>query len=181
MSNKCFRPLNLPVTFKAQDPNFGTSQHVTYDLAHANELVDWLKTLGLKPGFAEVFKKPPGYEFPNALHIDGEELDDHVKINFVYGIGSSKMRWWEIKEGCSYKKETTVVGTKYFYANRDDCNMVAESSIEKPTLVNAGMLHNVELVDQERWCYSFMLVHETGGRLYWNEAMEIFKDFIDHE
>ena len=179
MTNRYFKALDLPFEFKPKNPNFGSAQHVKYDLENAKELSDWLNSLGLKIGFAEVFKKPPGYDFPNALHIDGEELDDHVKINFVYGIGSSKMRWWKIKDGKSYKKETTVVWTKYFYAAREDCDMVAESSLEKPSLVNAGVLHNVELVDRERWCYSFMITHSNGSRVYWDEAMKIFKDYIN--
>ena len=89
------------------------------------------------------------------------------------------MRWWRLKPGKEYKNKVTIVGTSYLWAYQDDCDLVAESQLLRPALVNGGQLHNVEQVNTIRLCYSFMLLHKkTMTRILWNDAMEVFKDYV---
>lgn len=177
--NHFYRYLNLPFENKLSPVDM-QQHHIKLD----KQLIDpnfiaWLDSLNLTIGFSEVFKKQPGNQPPESLHLDGEVFDDHVKINFIVNPGSSVMRWWQLKPGKQYQKKITIVGTSYLWAFKDDCDLVAESNLLQPALVNAGQLHNVEQVDTTRLCYSFMLLHKkTQKRLLWNEAMEIFKEYV---
>lgn len=178
MSN-CYRYLNLP--FENQLPHVDFYQHhVKVDKQLIDpKFVAWLDSLDVIIGFSEAFKKDPGPNVPHSLHVDGEVFDDHVKINFVINPGSSVMRWWKIKPGKEHKKKVTIVGTSYLWAYRDDCDMLDESPLLQPALVNAGQLHNIEQLDTTRICYSFMLLNKrTQQRLLWDQAMEIFKDYV---
>lgn len=180
IDNRYFRYLNLPFEFKPVEPDFGKSKHVTYNIGLNPEFVTWLASMGLEPGFAEVFKKSPGdNKYPWELHVDGVEFDDHVKINFVYGQGSSRMIWAKIKPGFEHNRKTTVVGTDYLWAHLENCEIVAEDQILKPALVNAGQLHAVIDVTEVRHAYSFMLRYKNSKkRLLWDDAMEIFKNYV---
>ena len=89
------------------------------------------------------------------------------------------MRWWKIKPGKEHNKKVTIVGTSYLWANKMDCDMLDESSLLQPALVNAGQLHNIEQVNSTRICYSFMLLNKkTQTRLLWDDAVEIFKNYV---
>lgn len=177
--SSCYRYLNLP--FENQLPPVDFYQHHVKVDRHLidPEFISWLDSLDIAIGFSEAFKKEPGQESPYDIHLDGEVFDDHVKINFVINPGSSIMRWWKIKPGKEHNKKVTIVGTSYLWANRQDCDMLDESTLLQPALVNAGRLHNIEQVNSTRICYSFMLLNKkTRTRLLWDDAMEIFKDYV---
>jgi hypothetical protein len=179
MHQSCFRYLDIPFAQDLELPDFGGKEHVKYPMEKVKQLADWLDGLGIKIGFSEVFKKYPGYEYPNALHLDGYKFDNHVKINFIVNPGSSTMAWWRIKPGKEYRNMTTVVGTGYLWAPKEECDLVVEENLTKPALVNAGMLHSVEHIDTERLCFSFMLLDKnTGKKILWDDAMEIFKGYL---
>ncbi len=162
------------------EPDFKGKDHATYPREQIVPLESWLNSLNLTVGFSEVFRKYPGYNYPNSLHVDGLTFDDHVKINFVVNAGSSTMAWWRIKNGYKYRNLTTVVGTGYLWAPKEECDLVVEENISRPALVNAGMLHSVENLDTVRLCYSFMLKNKnTQGKLLWDDAVNILKDFLE--
>ncbi len=180
MNHKCFRYIKLPFEMTFEEPDFNGKVHATYPREKIVQLEEWLNSFGLTVGFSEVFKKYPGYNYPNSLHLDGYEFDDHVKINFVVNAGSSTMAWWRIKPGYQYRNLTTVVGTGYLWAPKEECDLVAEENLARPALVNAGMLHSVENIDTERLCYSFMLKNKkTQRRLLWDNAVSILKDYLE--
>ena len=178
--NTYYRYLNLPFENKLT-PVVMQQHHIKLDgqLIDPN-FISWLDSLDVAIGFSEVFQKNPGEQPPHSLHLDGEVFDDHVKINFVINPGTSVMRWWRLKPGKEHQKKITIVGTSYLWAYQDDCELVAESNLLQPALVNGGQLHNVEQVDTVRLCYSFMLLNKkTQTRVLWNDAMEIFKDYVE--
>jgi hypothetical protein len=177
--NNYYKYLNLPFENKLSPVDMQQA-HIKLD----RQLIDpafiaWLDSLDIAIGFSEVFQKEPGEQPPHSLHLDGEVFDDHVKINIVVNPGTSVMRWWRLKPGKEHQMKITIVGTSYLWAYQDDCDMVAESELSQPALVNGGQLHNVEQINTIRLCYSFMLINKkTQNRLLWNEAVEIFKDYL---
>lgn len=177
--NRYYKYLNLPFENKLH-PVEMQQHHIKLDKQFIDpNFIAWLDSLDVTIGFSEVFQKGPGEQLPNSLHLDGEVFDDHVKINFIVNPGSSVMRWWKLKPGKEHQKKITIVGTSYLWAYRDDCDLMAESQLLQPSLVNGGQLHNVEQIDTTRLCYSFMLVNKkTNSRVLWNDAMEIFKDYV---
>lgn len=179
--NRYYRYLKLPFNFVPTEPKFIDTRHVRYDLQPHSEFTAWLDSLNLEAGFSEAFRKSPGDPvYPWSTHLDGSEFDDHVKINFVHGHGTSKMIWVKLKEGYQYDIKTTMVGTEYLWAPLENCDIVAEDQILQPTLVNAGQLHNVIDVSEVRTCYSFMLRYKnTRRRLLWDDAIVLFKDYLE--
>jgi hypothetical protein len=179
--NRYYRYLNLPFTFKPVEPDFSNAAHVRYDISLNPEFHAWLATMGIEAGFAEVFKRTPtDVQFPWSCHLDGTAFDDHVKINFVYGGGDSKMIWAKIKPGFTHNKKLTVVNTDYLWAPMEQCDIVAKDSLPRPSLVNAGQLHTVVDVTETRYAYSFMLRYiDSKKRLLWDDAVLLLKDYID--
>lgn len=162
------------------EPDFKEKFHIQYPRENIRQLEEWAHSYNLDIGFSEAFKKYPGYNYPNALHLDGYKFDNHVKINFVVNGGNSTMAWWRIKPGCEYRNLKTVVGTGYLWAPKEECDLVVEENLSRPALVNAGMLHSVENIDTERLCFSFMLINKrTGSKLLWDDAMTILQDVLE--
>ena len=178
--NRYYRFLNLPFKFEIEIPEFKNQKHQKLEWSKIpRPLLNFLSELDCKIGFAEVFKKEPGYQHELALHLDGVVFDDHVKINYVVNNNGSKMRWWQTKPGIAAKKYTTVVGTDYLYAAESDCDMLAEAVLDQPALVNAGQLHSIhDIENSDRYAFSFMIQKRSGEKLLWDEAMIIFKDYI---
>jgi hypothetical protein len=179
--NRYYRYLKLPFKFDPVEPDFSKSHHVKYSIQPHDEFAAWLDSLNLVVGFAEAFKKSPtDIAYPWSTHLDGNEFDDHVKINFIYGHGTSKMIWAKIKPGHQHNKKTTVVGTDYLWAPLVNCDIVAADPLWQPAVVNAGQLHDVVDVSETRICYSFMLRHKNSThRLLWDDAMTLFKDYLE--
>lgn len=181
MENKYYRYLKLPFQFDIEIPEFKSQKHQKLNIDQIpRPLINFLHEHDCQIGFAEVFRKEPGYYHDLALHLDGYEFDDHVKINFVVNNNGSKMRWWQVKDPGLLKKQTTVVGTEYYYAAESDCDLLAEAELNRPALVNAGQLHSVDnITDQYRYAFSFMIQKKSGEKLLWPEAMVLFKDYIE--
>jgi hypothetical protein len=163
--------------------DFGNKNHSLYPTAYIKDLDDWLEPFGLRVGFSEVFKKGTGYNIANTIHIDGDVIDDHVKINFVVNPGTSTMSWYQLKPGCDYRKKVTVVGSVYLYAPEEDCELVARENlitdVNRPALVNAGMLHGIENINTTRYCYSFMLRYkDSNEKVAWDDAVKILGNYI---
>jgi hypothetical protein len=179
--NRYYRYLKLPFKFSAAEPDFSQSHHVKLTMQHYREFAAWLDSLDLAVGFAEAFRKlPTDVAYPWSTHLDGNEFDDHVKINFVQGQGTSKMIWAKIKPGHQHNKKITVVGTDYLWAPLEHCDVVAADPLWQPALVNAGQLHNVVDVSEPRICYSFMLRHKNSQqRLLWDDAVILLKDYLE--
>lgn len=178
--NRYYRYLNFPFSVDLKLPEFADINHKVLTSEYIpGELVDFLTQHGCKIGFAEIFRKSPGYSHHLALHLDGHEFDDHVKINFVLNNNGSKMRWWKVKDPALLKKEITVVKTHYYYAAEEDCDLVAEAELDRPALVNAGQLHSIHsVVNENRYAFSFMIMRADGSRLLWDDAVELFKDYL---
>lgn len=181
MIDQCFYRLRLPFRAQWALPEFPERQnHLELPADRFPELSSWLSTLGLEIQFAEIFRKTPSTNVSQTIHVDGLALDDHAKINFVQGGGSSVMRWWRPRTGTTYRKLTTVIGTPYYSLEYQDAEMIAQDPIAGPTIVNAGgMFHNVEDITEPRYCWSFRLQYKNSTRrVLWPEVKALFNKYI---
>jgi hypothetical protein len=200
--NRYHRYLNLP--FEVAKPemfnNFPDDmKHVDINDYSDVNINKWLESLNLHVGHTEVFYTPPnGGKLP--IHSDETTLDDHVKINITWGPEEGVMRWWEANktqvftdiedvkanykgvdvdaaDAFSHRQHTNVL------AEEKDCTLVFESSTNKPSLVNVGVLHSTfNPTDKGRWTLCFVPAIPNGhGYIYWDEALEYFKDYIIKE
>lgn len=128
---------------------------------------------------AEVFYSIPGHRRP--IHIDGnQKIGKICKINWVYGGTGSLMRWWEPKDPSKPPKEgLTIIGSKYCAYDEQDCNMVWESAVGFPSLVQAGLPHDmINSSHEPRWCMSYAIYDGiTRKPILWDQAVERFSGF----
>jgi len=139
----------------------------------------WLAIRGVEVHHAEIFYTAPRWS--TAIHADGARLDEHVKLNWVYGASGSRMCWYtDNKGGLGYTKAKTRIGTEYYRWDPANCSEAWSAEIGQPSLVNVGGPHNVvNDTDDGRWCMSLVLKHrETGELVQWDQAMIIFNQFM---
>lgn len=201
MENRFHRYLNLPFEI-AKHPLCDTQpedmKHLDINPYRDPQIDSWLQGLGLECNHTEVFWTPAGASLP--VHADDVTLDDHVKINITYGPEEGKIRWWQSNEvqvvtdietakkmltdldqnsadQFSEREHTNVL------ANRDECTLVYEANTNRPSLVNVGQLHDTYSPTNEgRWTLCFVPgVPGVSGYVYWDEALEYFKDYIIEE
>jgi hypothetical protein len=181
--------LNLKLSFEVLDvtkdmfdttniPYYGFSQiAIEKNLIDIN-LTTFLDSLNISVSHAEAFYTLPGKKIP--IHVDTDIMDDHCKLNFVYGDSGSKMRWWAPKDETQPIVQVTSIGTKYLMFSPDQCNLVWEAEVGCPSLVNAGRPHSVDnCTDSPRRTLSLVLYNKNKKQLLdWHDAVDIFKKFI---
>ena len=165
MENIYHRYLNLPFEI-IKHPMFDAepTEMKHHDInPYRDPLVDeFHKDLGLIINHTEVFWTPAGTSLP--VHADYVTLDNHVKINITDLTTANEF---------SDREHTNVL------ANRDECTLVYEANTNRPSLVNVGQLHDTYSPPHAgRWTLCFIPGRSNGRDIYWDEAMEIYKDYI---
>ena len=200
MKNIFHRYINLP--FEIEKPpicNLKLKQLKHQDIPYHKDgkMINFLSKLGLNILNTEVFYTPGSKSLP--IHIDNSELDNHVKINISYGPPEGTTRWWK-PLNFDHKKEYNkqfdskldeegkedLIGLKDTYLQHrsirleeEECELIYEANTDKPSLVNVGAFHSsYNPTDEGRWTLCFVIGKGTKY-LYWDDAMEIFKDYIE--
>ena len=145
--------------------------HVRFTVSQLNnEFVEYLNNLNLHIAFVEVF-----YTKPNIItdiHIDASP-GDITKINFIYNGLGSKMVWYKpINDTCGEKKITSV-DSNYVAFNKDEVTPIYADTLDKPSIVQVGVPHNIINDNQARHCLSIVIT-ENDQRVTMERAIEIF-------
>jgi len=117
---------------------------------------------------------------------------DLCKLNFTWGPKTSVTRWYEVKDEKflievfddvnkdileNIKPDIEIKGN--YTANYENCDLVYEAVIDKPSLLNVSQLHTTFNPGKEdRWTLSFTLLDQNKKILTFDEALEIFKNYI---
>ena len=200
MKNIFHRYIRLP--FEIEKPpicNLKLKQLKHQDIPYHKDgkMINFLAKLGLNILNTEVFYTPGSKSLP--IHIDNTELDNHVKINISYGPPEGATRWWK-PLNFDHKKEYNeqfddkldeegkkdLIGLKDTYLQHrsirleeEECELLYEANTDKPSLVNVGAFHSsYNPTDEGRWTLCFV-IGKNNKYLYWDDAMEIFKDYIE--
>lgn len=160
--NLNINPLKTNVQVKdiARNPDgskFEFNKHVEVPKSLlSDELVSLLSVLGISIGFAEIF-----YTNPNqftSVHTDVHP-GDLVKLNFVFGGNGSKMRWYQVSHSkIKGTKFTQQVDSPYIFYTPDEVSLLHEEEIISPSIVQAGIPHNIQNSSEERFCLSITLL-----------------------
>lgn len=183
MENNYFYYLNLP--FKLNKPDYLIDEGKTRRLALTQskldkKLISFLDKLNLDSGLVEAFYTAPNDKI--FIHCDSPTFDNHVKLNFTWGDMKSSTRWWKVKS-----KDKLIKGGKYYddgnpvlHAKEEDCDLICEAVIDKPTLLNVGMLHSTyNPTNFGRW--TLCIVPTLKGQrkmIPFKEAVKIFKKYL---
>lgn len=153
----------------------------------------WLKFSDLDPNFvnflaqhnmqvnhAEAFYTPPRQKL--FIHIDGSEINNYCKLNWVYGGEGSEMQWWKPKDPDQAPKiKLTPTGTSYMYFEPADCDLVWSESVGQPSLVKVGVPHSVDNTASStgRWCLSYVLEDlPSKQKLEWSQAADRLQAYL---
>jgi hypothetical protein len=185
MENKYHRYLNLPFEIEPLEifKNLGSEiKHFyinDYTFPLVKELFDDLKiVLYLK----EVFYTPPFSKIP--IHTDHGTYTNHAKINITWGPEEGVIQWWKSNKVThkllnGYENSTKEIHNN-LWAEEKDCEFLFEANTNKPSLVNVGILHGTNNpTPHGRWTLCFVPTKNTGKFIHWDEAIKIFKDYID--
>jgi hypothetical protein len=141
------------------------------------DLIKLFYSKGLLLTFVESFYTPKITRSP--IHEDGEENNDVLKLNWVYGGEGSTMNWYEPIENPVWKK--TVLGGDYKFYDPDKVRLIHSQAVGKPSLLQVGIPHNVTTGDANRFCVS-IVPFDISSKKYitFNQGIELFKEYINH-
>lgn len=193
--NHFHRYLKLP--FELEKPNlFNTDPdhvvHQNLDGHYDNNMENFLKQFGLELLLIECFYTPPNGG-KVGIHTDFWWYEtDFIKINQTWGPEDGEIVWWKCDK--TYKveldKDTHYIGdnkltfddtSKFLAAEEVDCKQIFSANTNRPSIVNTGILHStINPSNQGRWTVCFIPVYKKSDESYvkWNDALEIFKDYL---
>jgi len=183
MKNYEFK-LELPVKFIPHTFENSAKYH-EIPLEHQfinQEFKDFLTSLNLYIDYAKHFYAVPNQKYMNHRDILDDQYDtitDNVKLNFVLGGTGSEMIWYELKPGIDLKFGKNYWGRLVPVYTDEDVVEVHRATIGWPSLLNAYAIHSLQNTNEPRQCWSITLNNLlTNKRLIWDDAIEIFKDYL---
>ena len=178
--------LDLPVMpeidlFKLfpEDPDQLRHVAIDPDTMLNKEFVDFMEKIpGLRIPSWEAFYTPPGGKI--WIHGDSNKLEDFARINLSWGPKDSELIWWEPKPGITLEPIVTAFGVDYLRAEEKDCNVIHRAVIDRPSIVQVGMLHSTwNPGPTGRWTLAIPLALKSEPkRVSFELATAMFADFI---
>ena len=177
--------LNLPVMpeidlFRLFPDNPDQLNHVAVDPSMLNkEFVDFIESIpGLRIPSWEAFYTPPGGKI--WIHGDSDKITDFARINLSWGPKDSELVWWEPKPGIKLEPIVTAFGENYLRADEKDCNVIHRAVINRPSIVQVGMLHSTwNPGPGGRWTLAIPLAEKSEPeRVSFEMAVAMFADYV---
>jgi hypothetical protein len=185
MKNTFCRHLKLPLELdssglkKIQESYKDINSYFVFDIDVDPNIVNYLKTnFNVDVTHGEVFYTPPKGRLPIHIDVYGDEI---TKMNWVFGATDSEMVWYKIKDpNKPLNKQLTPIGTPYVLYEIDDCDKIYSDRINKPSIINAAIPHDViNNTDIGRWCISYVLLDFSNAeKLKWEDAVKRFGSVI---
>ena len=140
------------------------------------KIFKFFDSLDLEIFFVETFFKQANNK--NKIHIDGTG-NDYTKLNWVFGGGQSKMKWYAPLDNTLRPLFKTATDTSYVAYTPEQVTEVESSIIRNPTLVQVGVPHNVVDITEDRLCISVLFRNKINkNRLTMLESVQTFKKYI---
>ena len=177
--------LDLPVMpeidlFRLFPDNPDQLNHVAVDPSMLNkEFVDFMESIpGLRIPSWEAFYTPPGGKI--WIHGDSDKITDFARINLSWGPNDSELVWWEPKTGVKLEPIVTAFGENYLRSDEKDCNVIHRAVINRPSIVQVGMLHSTWTPGPGgRWTLAIPLAEKSEPkRVSFEMAVAMFADYV---
>lgn len=144
-------------------------------------LLNFLHGIDLTVFHFEIFYAAPNKPNGTNIHAD-QTLDNHCKINFVFGGQGSVMNWYLPKPNQQPTSNTSIGNTPALRFTKDEVDLVYSAQLCNgiPWLVNVGVPHNVTNAGTEpRWCLSYVLKERKAHHLLqWQDAEPILRPWF---
>ena len=155
--------------------SYGTAFHIQLPISNLNpELIRLLNSLDLKILLVELFYTKPFTK--TGIHIDVTG-GDYTKLNFIFGGKDSVMIWYKSKDDIKKSTSKTLINTSYISYRQHEVDMIDKQTVKFPSIVQAGIPHNIINYSEPRWCLSIVLVRSTGERLTMKESIDLFGNY----
>jgi hypothetical protein len=144
-----------------------------------DEFLSWLDQLNLKIHYSEIFYCPANGNI--FKHSDCIDPLDSCKVNWVYDQGETYMRWFTLTSDAELKLRNNFIGGHYYSCDRDDQYFLDyQHRIQKPTLVNAAVPHDViNYSDFDRWAISLVFIKKDDDkRIGYSELIKILSPYL---
>lgn len=178
MDNLC-RALKIPVPFLKAEFNrkkYSLARQRQFDRDDiSQEYLEWISSLGLTLVYAEIFFSLPNKHYE--IHKDQHNLNDFPKINWIFGDSVSYMNWYEPKLECQASVSNTRIGSPYVGYQPTDVDKIYSCELTSPSLVQAGVPHNVTVLNAYRWCVS-TVYHCNSKLITFDKAVETLSPFM---
>jgi hypothetical protein len=145
---------------------------------HLNpDIINIIHSVDLVIRQVELFYSPPN--LVSGIHRDVPNADIS-KINWVYFGKDSIMSWYDTDPN---KPLTGPIGNKYKSYSREESILLHSYKIHSPSLVQAGIAHNITNFNEERWAVSLMLIYKNPDKNFieqcpYNESIARLKEYI---
>lgn len=172
--------LDIPVKFNPHPIDMEGGHHRLYPLDRIEpQFNEWFLERGVRIGHGEQFELDPSGIQKHIIHTDDFGESPIVKLNYVYCDTPHLMNWYKLKPEVNLSTAYSPAGTPYGVCDPAECDLVYSAQVGTPSLVNVMALHDVSAVTSNRVCYSLVLIHSHKPvKLTWDEATEIFQDYI---
>lgn len=185
MNNYCV-DLKLPISPLRSDidiNSFSTTPWQLLSLDLINPDVKTLfKSLNLNLRVAALFVLTENSV--GSIHVDGVGNADVSKINWAVG-SDHIMNWYQIKDTSSQKvfdtkvsDNTNIPSRNYISYAPDEVELVHSHSVGYPSIIQAGIPHNVTNFSGTRRCISIALFDLFGNALTITQASRVFYQYI---
>jgi len=178
--NTLCRPLNIPVPLFKEYFNkkkYSTERHQFLDRNEISpEYLNWIESLGLVLDHAEVFFSIPHTYY--TIHQDQHTRTDFPKINFIYGGLNSFMNWYKVKPGSPGTMSQTKIDTPYVGYTPEEVDLLYSTELKSPSLVQAGVPHNVTILGSPRWCVSTVYTYQDKKLVSWDDMIKILDPYL---
>ena len=173
--NLKLNPLADGITIDDLPNNFWTMlslDYLSYDLKKL------FVNLNLSLKIAGLFVQK-GY-VETTIHIDGPNISDVAKINWSFGNNVHSMNWYNIKHGVagniSNRKspDEKIKSREYVSISKDQVELIHSQAVGHPSIVQAGIPHNIINYSGNRKCLAIVLFDNNGIPLTMEQAVNLF-------
>ena len=170
--NLYLNPLKEGIDIKS----YGPDRHTRIPISDINpDLISLIDRLDLKVLLAELFYTTP--RTITGIHIDVVG-GDYTKLNYIFDGKDSLMMWYKPKDNIVKSISKTAINTRYISYASHEVEMIDKQSVKFPSIIQAGIPHNVINYSEPRWCLSIVLVKQNGERLTMKESINIFNKYV---
>lgn len=197
--NNYHRYLKIPITHSKPKVfnNYSNEPKVIFVKELDKNIIKWIESFGvIVSNVTEGIYTPPNKGKVH-IHNDTSKITNATKINFTWGPINSTTRWWKVKDETLLNVDVTdskhitdevnpdIVDSfdenkihRELISSEENCEMVYEKIIDKPSLINVGQLHSTynQNVKEGRWSLCYFLLNKDYTHLQFEDALKIFKE-----
>lgn len=178
-----YKDLNIDIPLFKKGYDFSqTSNHPwsLFDINFINQdMKIFFNTLGLEIYFAGLFTTIG--KINTTIHLDGHNLGNHAKLNWVISSNHDhKMNWYKVKDNIQLTpsirhSEKDLPKREYVNFLENEVEYIDSHTVKFPSLINAGLPHNVSNNGGIRKCLSIALKNFDKQSISMKDAVELFK------